>query len=69
MKHIPVLAAIALCLLLIYTLATEERRTQSKLIGITAKCNDGMYTSVKRGRGACSSHGGVNYWFDTGVPE
>jgi hypothetical protein len=34
---------------------------QSHTKRIGAKCNDGS-TSTATGSGACSSHGGVNYW-------
>lgn len=32
------------------------------VIGVSAECKDGMYSTSKRDRGTCSSHGGVRRW-------
>jgi len=34
----------------------------SSVIGVTAVCKDGMYSTAKRKRGTCSNHGGVKEW-------
>ena len=35
----------------------------SKIIGVTAQCEDGYYTT-SNGRGTCAGHGGVKKWID-----
>lgn len=32
------------------------------VIGISALCEDGMYSTSKRDNGTCSGHGGVKFW-------
>ena len=66
MKHLCTVVSVALSLLLVYVLATEDSRNGSKLIGVTAQCKDGKFTTSKRSQGACSSHGGVKYWIEQG---
>ena len=66
MKYLCTLVCAVLSVLLVYSLATEEKRHGKKLIGVTAQCNDGMFTTSKRSQGACSGHGGVKYWIDQG---
>ncbi|HMK84377.1 MAG TPA: DUF3761 domain-containing protein [Steroidobacteraceae bacterium] len=34
--------------------------------GATAKCKDGTYSKAKSHSGACSHHGGVDQWLDSG---
>lgn len=57
------------CALLVYSLSTEEVRHGKKLIGVTAQCKNGMFTTAKKSQGACSSHGGVKYWIEQGAKE
>lgn len=37
---------------------------EPKLIGLTAQCESGYYTTAKRGKGVCSGHGGVKRWIE-----
>lgn len=69
MKDIPAIAAAVLSVLLVYTLATEDKRFEKRLIGATAECKSGHYTTAKRGQGVCSGHGGVKYWIEQGPRE
>lgn len=62
--HFPVICAAILAMMLIYGLATEESRMKSKVIGLTAVCNDGSFSTSPRGRGVCSAHGGVKEWVE-----
>lgn len=57
------------CSILVWSLATEEKRHGHKLIGVTAQCKDGMFTTARKSQGACSGHGGVKYWIEQGVRE
>ena len=41
--------------------SSTNSNTFSKKVRIGAKCNDG-WRSSSRGQGACSHHGGVDYW-------
>lgn len=34
----------------------------SSVIGVSAQCEDGMYSTSKHDRGTCSGHGGVKRW-------
>lgn len=34
----------------------------SSVIGVSAQCKDGMYSTSKHDRGTCSGHGGVKRW-------
>lgn len=60
---------VIVCAILVYALATEEERHGGKLIGVTAQCKDGMFTTAKKSQGACSGHGGVKYWIEQGHGE
>ena len=53
-----------LSMLLIYSLVTVDDRRHNMVIGATAVCKDGYITTTPRGRGVCSSHGGVKKWLD-----
>lgn len=33
-----------------------------KVLGVSAICNDGSYSTSKRKRGTCSGHGGIKEW-------
>lgn len=33
-----------------------------RVIGVSALCRDGMYSTSKRDNGTCSKHGGVKRW-------
>lgn len=57
-------AAIFFGVCLIFALATEHKRNEAMLIGITAECSDGMFTATLRGSGVCSGHGGVKRWIE-----
>lgn len=61
---VPLIVAIALGVILIYHLATHDDRVLSKVIGATAVCNDGSVSTSPRGKGVCSSHGGVRQWVE-----
>lgn len=61
---VPIFMAVIFGCLLVFSLATEDSRLESRIIGVTAKCNDGSYTTTKRSSGVCSSHGGVNRWIE-----
>ena len=69
MKYLCTLVCAILSCLLVYSLATEERRHGEKLIGVTAQCNDGKFTTSKQSQGACSGHGGVKYWMKQGEQQ
>lgn len=62
--HIFKVASVVLTVILVYTLSTEDQRLEARVIGVTAKCASGSYTTVKRGPGVCSAHGGVQRWIE-----
>lgn len=64
MKDYPAIAAAVLAVVLVYVLATEDKRFEKRLIGVTAECKSGNYTTAKRGHGVCSGHGGVKRWME-----
>lgn len=64
MKDYPAIAAVVLAVSLVYVLATESQRFEKRLIGATAECKSGHYTTAKRGHGVCSGHGGVKRWME-----
>lgn len=64
MKDYPAIAAAVLAVVLVYVLATEDKRFEARLIGATAECKSGHYTTAKRGQGVCSGHGGVKRWME-----
>lgn len=69
MKHFPTVLCVILVAVLFYTVSTEESRHGNKLIGVTAQCKDGKFTSAKKSQGACSGHGGVKYWIEQGPKD
>lgn len=42
---------------------SAEEKILTRVIGISAKCKDGMYSTAAKKQGACSGHGGVQHWF------
>lgn len=64
MNRVPHVIAIVLGLILVGVLATEKQRIESKLIGVTAECNNGKFTDAKRGPGVCAANGGVKRWIE-----
>ncbi len=62
--HIFKIASVVLAVILVYTLSTEDQRLEDRVIGVTAKCASGSYTTAKRGPGVCSAHGGVQRWIE-----
>ena len=63
-NHLFKVAAIVLGVLLVFALSTEDHRLEARVIGVTAQCADGAYTTAKRGPGVCSAHGGVQRWIE-----
>lgn len=64
MKYATV-AAVVFGVVLVYCLATEDKRFATRVIGATAFCNDDMITTAERGKqGVCAGHGGVKKWLD-----
>lgn len=63
--HVFKVATIILALCLVYTLSSEDSRLEKRVVGVTAQCADGAYTTSKRGPGVCSSHGGVKRWIES----
>lgn len=60
-----ILIIIALSVALIGALATEDMRLQNRVIGVTALCKYGNFTTAARGQqGVCSGHGGVKKWLN-----
>lgn len=57
--------AIVLGVVLVFTLTTEDARLERRVIGVTAQCADGAFTTAKRGQGVCSAHGGVKRWIES----
>lgn len=62
--HIFKIASVVLGVILVYTLSTEDQRLEGRVIGVTAQCANGSFTTAKRGPGVCSSHGGVKRWIE-----
>ena len=62
MKYATV-AAVVFGVILVYCLASEERRLASKVIGATAICQNGKFTTAPK-QGACKGHGGVKKWLN-----
>lgn len=65
--HVFKVATAILALWLVYALSSEDIRLEKRVIGVTAQCVDGAYTTSKRGPGVCSSHGGVRRWIEKEV--
>lgn len=64
MKYATV-AAVVFGVILVYCLATEDKRMASKVIGATAICQNGKFTTAERGKqGICAGHGGVKKWLN-----
>lgn len=64
MKYATV-AAVVFGVVLVYCLASEDKRLAKRVIGATALCQDGMITTAERGKqGVCAGHGGVKKWLD-----
>lgn len=57
--------SIVLAAALVFTLATEDSRLERRVIGVTAQCADGAFTTANRGQGVCSAHGGVKRWIES----
>ncbi len=49
---------------LVAALILKEQSIERRLIGVTAECNNGRYTTAERGRGVCSANGGVKRWVE-----
>ena len=62
--HIFKIASVVLGVILVYTMSTEDQRLEARVIGVTAQCANGSFTTAKRGQGVCSSHGGVKRWIE-----
>lgn len=62
--HIFKIASVVLGVILVYTLSTEDQRLEARVIGVTAQCANGSFTTSKRGPGVCSAHGGVQRWIE-----
>jgi hypothetical protein len=58
------IASVVLSVILVYTLSTEDQRLESRVIGVTAQCSNGSFTTANRGPGVCSAHGGVQRWIE-----
>lgn len=57
------LAAAVFGVILVYCLASEDKRLAKRVIGATAFCADGMITTAAK-QGACKAHGGVRKWLN-----
>jgi hypothetical protein len=62
--HIFKIVSVVLGVILVYTLSTEDQRLEARVIGVTAQCANGSFTTAKRGPGVCSAHGGVQRWIE-----
>lgn len=49
---------------LVAALILKEQSIERRLIGVTAECNNGRYTTAEHGRGVCSANGGVKRWVE-----
>jgi len=59
-----VIAALMIAVMALW-IVSERGRVQSSLIGVTAECNNGRYTTTPHGaRGVCSGNGGVKRWIE-----
>lgn len=63
--HICKVAAVVLGVILVYTMSTENQRLEARVIGVTAQCSDGAFTTANRASGVCSAHGGVKRWIES----
>lgn len=62
---VAITSAIGLAIMLIDSKNTDtDSLIRKNVIGVTAQCNDGKYTTAKTRRGACSFHGGIKRWYD-----
>lgn len=39
-----------------------DERVRERVIGVSALCRDGMYSTAEKKRGQCAEHGGVERW-------
>lgn len=62
MKNAAIVCTVIFGLLLVYGLATDQKRAMKRVIGLTAVCGDGMLTTAPRAQGVCAGHGGVKEW-------
>lgn len=46
------------------TIDRKEEMIINSVIGISARCKDGMYSASRTQKGACSWHGGVKYFIE-----
>ena len=49
---------------LVAALVLKEQSIESRVIGVTAECSNGRYTTAERGKGVCSGNGGVKRWIE-----
>jgi len=59
---IGVAAAIVLGLLYLEETGNRESVIVRNVIGVSAQCRDGMYSTSRKRAGTCSGHGGVKKW-------
>ena len=45
-------------------MAVNEYQVQGRVIGATAECNNGRYTTAERSQGVCSGNDGVKRWIE-----
>jgi len=59
------IAGASVTLLAVAAMRTPDTESliRQGVIGITARCEDGMYTTSDRDNGTCAWHGGVDQWF------
>lgn len=65
MKYWILAAAVAVIVLgmaFVHERQSREAIIIESVIGVSARCADGMYSASSRDAGTCSGHGGVDYW-------
>lgn len=63
-KSLCIAIAFALVAAFLAGMAVNEYQMPTRVIGVTAECNNGRYTTAERGRGVCSANGGVKRWIE-----
>ncbi len=59
---VSVAAVVVLGVMLMTAQGNKEGLILRSVIGVSAQCQDGMWSTAKRNKGTCSGHGGVKKW-------
>lgn len=55
---------LVLSCLLFFDIMYQKHTVHDLVIGVTAECNNGRYSTAPRGQGVCSGNDGVKRWIE-----